>query len=74
MGVNFDVKTDPNMDEVLTQLRERKAEPSGCPLMNRRIWRNGPKIPLGAAYVVALNSPKGSHDATFLPITPTSIF
>ena len=27
MGVNFDVKTDPNIDQVLAQLRENQAEP-----------------------------------------------
>ena len=27
MGVNFDVKTDPNVDQVLSQLRENQAEP-----------------------------------------------
>src|ERR1700761_4922695 len=26
MGVNFDVKTDPNIDQVLSQLREKQAE------------------------------------------------
>src|SRR5947209_15150530 len=26
MGVNFDVKTDPNIDQVLAQLREKQAE------------------------------------------------
>src|SRR6202000_3317971 len=26
MGVNFDVKTDPNIDQVLSQLRENQAE------------------------------------------------
>src|ERR1700692_5113691 len=26
MGVNFDVKTDPNVDQVLSQLRENQAE------------------------------------------------
>ena len=25
MGVNFDVKTDPNIDQVLSQLRENQA-------------------------------------------------
>src|SRR5690349_22576109 len=27
MGVNFDVKTDPNIDQMLAQLRENQAEP-----------------------------------------------
>ena len=27
MGVNFDVKTDPNIDQVLAQLRENQAAP-----------------------------------------------
>jgi len=27
MGVNFDVKTDPNIDQVLAQLRENQSEP-----------------------------------------------
>src|ERR1700679_1315863 len=27
MGVNFDVKTDPNIDQVLSQLRENQAAP-----------------------------------------------
>ncbi len=32
MGVNFDVKTDPNIDQVLSQLRENQAQPQlpGC--------------------------------------------
>ena len=39
MGVNFDVKTDPNIDQVLAQLRENQAA-SQLPRVRSTIWRH----------------------------------
>ncbi|HZR16821.1 MAG TPA: efflux RND transporter permease subunit [Verrucomicrobiae bacterium] len=65
MGVNFDVKTDPNVDQVLAQLRENQAEPQ-LPQDVRSLGISLLKSPTTPMLLVALVSPKGTHDATFL--------
>lgn len=63
--VNFDVKTDPNIDQVLSQLRENQAE-SQLPVDVRNFGITLLKSPTAPMMLIALNSPKGTHDATFL--------
>jgi hydrophobic/amphiphilic exporter-1 (mainly G- bacteria), HAE1 family len=65
MGVNFDVKTDPNIDQVLSQLRENQAEPQ-LPEDVRNYGVTLIKSPTTPLMLVALTSPKGTHDSTFL--------
>ncbi len=65
MGVNFDVKTDPNVDQVLAQLRENQADPQ-LPQDVRSYGVSLLKSPSTPMLLVALVSPKGTHDATFL--------
>jgi hydrophobic/amphiphilic exporter-1 (mainly G- bacteria), HAE1 family len=65
MGVNFDVKTDPNIDQVLSQLRENQAEPQ-LPADVRNFGITLIKSPTTPLMLVALTSPKGTHDSTFL--------
>src|ERR1041385_4463955 len=65
MFVNFDLKTDPNIDHVLTQLRYAQAE-SQLPAEVRNFGVTVQK-PLSAPLIlVALNSPKGTRNAEFL--------
>ena len=65
MGVNFDVKTDPNIDQVLAQLRESQAAPQLPPsVQNYGVTLL--KSPSSPMMLVALSSPNGTHDATFL--------
>ena len=65
MGVNFDVKTDPNIDQVLAQLRENQAV-SQLPPSVQQYGVTLLKSPSSPMMLVALYSPKGTHDATFL--------
>jgi HAE1 family hydrophobic/amphiphilic exporter-1 len=65
MGVNFDVKTDPNIDQVLAQLRENQAVPQLPPSV-QSYGVTLLKSPSSPMLLVALTSPKGTHDATFL--------
>ena len=65
MGVNFDVKTDPNVDEVLAQLREKQAE-AQLPADVRNYGVTILKSPTTPMMLIALSSPQGTHDATFL--------
>src|SRR5208283_3756107 len=65
MIVNFDVKTDPNIDQVLTQLRVSQAE-SQLPTDVRNFGVTVQKSLAAPLMLIALYSPKGSHDATFL--------
>ena len=63
--VNFDLQTDPNIDHVLTQLRYAQAE-SQLPADVRNYGVTVQKSLSAPFILVALNSPKGSHDAEFL--------
>ncbi|MCC6261993.1 MAG: multidrug efflux RND transporter permease subunit [Bryobacterales bacterium] len=63
--VNFDVKTDPNTNLILTQMRQTLANPQLPPeVTNYGITvQKSLSAPL---MMVALHSPNGSHDARFL--------
>ncbi len=63
--IDFDVNTDPNIDQVLTQLRVSQAQSQLPAQVNTAglIVRKSPTAPL---MLIALYSPKGSYDSTFL--------
>jgi len=63
--VNFDVKTDPNIDQVLTQIRKSQAD-SKLPAEVRDYGVTVKKSTSSPLMLVALSSPGGSYDATFL--------
>ena len=63
--VNFDVKTDPNIDQVLAQIRKSQAD-SKLPSEVRDYGVTVKKSTSSPLMVVALSSPGGSYDATFL--------
>ena len=63
--VNFDVKTDPNIDQVLTQIRKSQAD-SKLPAEVRDFGVTVKKSTSSPLMLVALSSPGGSYDATFL--------
>jgi len=63
--VNFDVKTDPNVDQVLAQLRENQAEPQ-LPQDVRNYGVTLLKSPTTPLMLVGLYSPRGTHDGTWL--------
>ena len=63
--VNFDVKTDPNIDQVLAQMRESQAE-AKLPADVRNYGVTVKKSTAAPLMVVDLISPKGTYDATFL--------
>ena len=63
--VNFDVATDPNIDHVLTQLRVSQAQ-SQLPADVNNYGVTVKKSTTAPLMLVALYSPKGSYDGTFL--------
>src|SRR6266404_3249692 len=63
--VNFNLATDPNIDHVLTQLRYAQAE-SQLPADVRNYGVTVQKSLSAPFIIIALNSPKGTHDADFL--------
>ncbi|MGP8198064.1 MAG: efflux RND transporter permease subunit, partial [Limisphaerales bacterium] len=63
--VNFDLATDPNIDEVLTQLRYAQAEPQ-LPADVRNFGVTVQKSLSAPFMILSLNSPKGSRGAGFL--------
>ena len=63
--VNYDVKTDPNIDQMLAQLREAQAA-SQLPSAVQNYGVTILKSPTTPMMLVALYSPKGTYDATFL--------
>ena len=65
MIVNFDVKTNPNTDQVLAQLRESQAE-SQLPIDVRNYGVTVQKALSAPFMLIALSSPKGTYNATFL--------
>src|SRR5882672_9658400 len=65
MVVNFDVNTDPNIDQVLAQLREAQAQ-SQLPDDVQKFGVTILKSPTTPLMLVAIYSPHGSYDATFL--------
>jgi len=65
MVVNFDVNSDPNIDQVLAQLREAQAQ-SQLPADVQNFGVTILKSPTTPLMLVAMYSPNGSYDATFL--------
>src|SRR5579872_4704253 len=65
MFVNFDLKTDPNIDHVLTQLRYATAEPQ-LPVDVRNYGVTVQKSLSAPFMILSLNSPKGTRGAEFL--------
>ena len=62
---NFDVKTDPSIDQVLAQIRKSQAD-SKLPQEVRDYGVTVKKSTASPLMMVALNSPNGTYDATFL--------
>ncbi len=65
MYVNFDVKTDPNTDLILTQIRQNQSQPQ-LPVDVRNYGVTVQKSLATQLMNIALYSPKGTHDAAFL--------
>ena len=65
MVVNFDVKTDPNTDLMLTQMRETQAA-SQLPQDVTNYGITVQKSVVAPLMVIGLYSPKGTYDAKFL--------
>ncbi len=63
--VNFDVKTDPSIDQVLAQMRKSQAD-SKLPSEVRDYGVTVKKSTSSPLMLVSLFSPKDSYDATFL--------
>src|SRR5213592_135430 len=63
--VNFDVATDPNIDQVLTQLRVAQAQ-SQLPADVNNYGITVKKSTTAPLMLIALYSPKGSYDGIFL--------
>ena len=63
--VDFDVKTDPNIDQVLTQLRTSQAQ-SQLPAQVNTAGLTIRKSPTAPLLLVALYSPHGTYDNVFL--------
>ena len=63
--VNFDVATDPNIDQVLAQIRKSQAD-SKIPQDVRNYGVTVKKSQSSPLMIVDLVSPKGTYDATFL--------
>ena len=63
--VNFDVKTDSSIDQVLTQIRKSQAD-SKLPAEVRDYGVTVKKSTASPLMMVSLYSPKGTYDATFL--------
>jgi hydrophobic/amphiphilic exporter-1 (mainly G- bacteria), HAE1 family len=62
---DFDVKTDPNMDLILTQSREQLATGQLPPSVNT-YGVNLKKSTTAPLMLIAIYSPHGTHDATYL--------
>ncbi len=65
LRVAFDLNTDPNIDQVLTQMRQAIAEPQ-LPDAVQTYGITNPKALSSPLILFALYSPKGTYDATFL--------
>ena len=65
MYINFDVATDPNIDQVLTQMRYLQAEPQ-LPQDVRNFGVTILKSTTSPLALFSLYSPKGTHSAQFL--------
>jgi hydrophobic/amphiphilic exporter-1 (mainly G- bacteria), HAE1 family len=65
MIVDFDVKTDPNTDQILTQMRETQAA-SQLPAEVNNYGVTVTKSVTAPLMLISLYSPKGTYDARFL--------
>jgi HAE1 family hydrophobic/amphiphilic exporter-1 len=65
MIVDFDVKTDPNTDQILTQMRETQAA-SQLPAEVTAFGVTVQKSVTAPLMIIGLYSPKGTYDARFL--------
>src|ERR1700678_1229647 len=65
LNVDFDVKTDPNIDQVLSQLRVSQAQ-SQLPSEVNTAGITVQKSQHAPMMLIAVYSPKGSYDGTFL--------
>jgi HAE1 family hydrophobic/amphiphilic exporter-1 len=65
LTVNFDITTDPNIDQVLTQMRESQAE-SQLPSSVRNYGVTVAKSTAAPLMVISLSSPTGQFDSKFL--------
>ncbi len=63
--VDFDVKTDPNIDQVLTQMRGSQAQ-SQLPAQVNTAGLTIRKSPTSPMMLLSLYSPKGTYDNVFL--------
>ncbi len=63
--VDFDVATDPNIDQVLTQLRVAQAQSQLPPDVNN-YGLTVKKSTTAPLMLISIYSPKGSYDGTFL--------
>src|SRR5437588_5398613 len=63
--VNFDIATDPNIDQVLTQLRVAQAQ-SQLPADVNNYGVTVKKSTTAPLMLVSLNSPNGTYDNIFL--------
>ena len=63
--VDFDVKTDPNIDQVLAQLRVSQAQSQLPPLVNTA-GVTVQKAQTSPMMIVTINSPSNQYDAEFL--------
>ncbi|MGD9017409.1 MAG: efflux RND transporter permease subunit [Desulfobacterales bacterium] len=65
MYVNFDVKTDPNIDQVLAQMRKSQADPK-VPAEVRNYGITVKKSQSSPLMVIDISSPNGTYDPVFL--------
>jgi HAE1 family hydrophobic/amphiphilic exporter-1 len=65
LSVNFDVATNPNIDQILTQLRVSQATPQ-LPAMVNTIGVIVQKSRAAALMVISFYSPHGTYDRNFL--------
>ena len=65
LRVAFDLDTDPNTDQVLTQMRQTIAVPQ-LPDAVQQFGITNPKALSSPLLLLSLYSPKGTYDATFL--------
>ena len=65
LRVAFDVATDPNVDQVLTQMRQQQAQ-TQLPQSVLRYGITNPKSLSSPLMLITLSSPKRTLDATFL--------
>ena len=70
--VNFDVKTDPNIDQVLTQMRTSQAQPQLPAEVNKAGVVVQKSLDLAADADRAVFAQRHATTASSWPITPTS--